>query len=973
MSSFGQPGPRSRRLHVAAVLVLLAMGLGLRLWTAWTLRYSTDPNLAVNGIMTKQIAEGSGFPVFYLGQEQVGTVEFFVAAPFCRLLGCNGFTMNFGVVLFGVAILLVAYLWARHLAGPAAGLAALALLVIGPEHFIRYTGGMGYAAITFTNAAVLAMAGPIVERFRRVGSFRIPDFLLLGFFAGLGWWSSPIIIFSIATAGLVLLMFLRGRLFHWRAWIGGIAGFSLGVAPWLIWNACHGFASLKISSKLGADQVLPDLISFFADTLLPLIGTRPLPRPLGIVLVIAVAALCLGIPVLIAQGLRRKDSSWRARLPSLAILALMLPVTALIYSLTRYGGDHTPRYLLPLVPPGAVACATAITLLGRRWRPAWILLPLLVLAQIPALKQHQAHAQIYAGTHARALQLAEFLRQESLQAAYIPYLDRGLNFELNEEFIFWPVNELRHVPYWDRIERDPRPAVIDHSNAVRRFLAMTDGSAQAAHVAGYDIAYHLSPPADELAEIPPDAIRSIQCDQGQELKPVLCDRMIGSRWRRDSKAAGWVAVHFSQAIPLRALRIEGASRRPPAVQLEGRSPGETAWKPLAGWMMPTDFSWWGPRLYSRGIFQRLEYRVPPREIESLRIRHAGGKRWDMSELRLFTSQGPAPDPREALASLRARLEQRPPARLYCDRWVGSQLRGNTSCRLETEHYVHDESDPAYDRTLTLEPGLALLVAAEDAAMTRAALAAAKIEMSETALGPWTLFDFGSGDWNAAYQGNRALHWTGSGVLLAGGRPWSLGLKHLGDSARAQDGREAEAEALYREALRVFPQNKPAADRLAELLRKTGRQQEAEEMEKTTAALWSPALPAAADFGRGVQLLGLSADPLPIERGKPLRLKTYWRCPPDRPVDSLAAFVHFRKDATRFQGDHPLAFDGWAEQPQPWVFVLENTIAVPAEIPAGTFHIDIGVFNVLTGKRLSARSELPVRRNAVRMPARVEVE
>ncbi len=142
MNSSGHPG-RRWPLAVAAGL-LLVLALGLRLWTAGTLRYSTDPNLAINGIMTKQIVAGTGYPPFFLGQEQVGTVEFFLAAPFCRMLGCNGFTMNLGVVLFGTAILLVVFFWARHLAGPAAGLAAMTLLVIGPEHFLRYTGGMGY-------------------------------------------------------------------------------------------------------------------------------------------------------------------------------------------------------------------------------------------------------------------------------------------------------------------------------------------------------------------------------------------------------------------------------------------------------------------------------------------------------------------------------------------------------------------------------------------------------------------------------------------------------------------------------------------------------------------------------------------------------------------------------------------------------------------------------------------------------------
>jgi hypothetical protein len=967
------PARKGRKplLYATMVLLLIAAALGLRLWTAWTLRYSTDPNLAVNGIMTKQIVAGTGFPLFYLGQEQVGTVEFFVAAPFCRLWGCNGFTLNFGVILFGVSILLVVFFWARHLAGPAAGLAALALLVIGPEHFLRYTGGMGYAAITFTNAMVLALTGPIIERIQRAGQIRALDFLLLGFFAGLGWWSSPMIVFSIAAAGLALLIFLRWRILFWRVLAGGLAGFALGAAPWLIWNTVHGFASLKVGSALGAGRFLPNLLSFFQDTLYPLFGVRPLPGPIGVALACVIAALCLCVPVLIAQGLRRKDSPWRDRLPSLVTLALVLPVTALIYSLTRYGADHTPRYLLPLVPPGAVACAVAVTLLGRRSRRAWILLPLLILAQVPALKQYPPKVRQYAETHAQALQLAEFLRQQRLDAAYIPFLDRWLNFGLNEEFIFWPANGLRDEMYWERIERAPGPAVIGQSGPAKCFLEMTDGSAEAAHVAERSIRYHFAPPADGLAEISPNAISSIRSDQGEELKPILCDRMIESRWRNDPDADGWIDVHFADPVPLRAIRIEGGSRGTPILQLEGRLSGETEWCPLAGPMIPTDFSWWGPRLYWQGVFRRQEYRVRPREIEALRIRFAGGKRWAFSELRLFISSGPAPAG-QALSPLLDHLEQHKPAVLHCDRWVGSQLRGKVPFRLGTETYVRDASDPPYDQTIELTPGLVLLVAAEDVAMTRDALAAARIQMAETPLGSWTLFDFGQDHWDSRYEGIRALYWTGSGALLAGARALSIGWMQMADSLGRRNGFATEAEELYRAALRALPRNKLAADRLAELMRKAGRRREAEETERSAAELWTPALPAAVEFPGGLQLLGLTIAPLPVERGKAMHLQTYWRCPPNRPAGSQAVFVHFLRDGAWFQGDHPLAFDGQKEQPDSWVFVLENAIDVPAGIPGGSYQIEVGVFNPATGKRLSARTDLKARQNAVRMTSPVEV-
>ena len=969
MDSSAPTGRCTGRLGRAALAaLLLAAALGLRLWTAWTLRYSTDPNLAVNGIMAKQIADGTGYPPFFLGQEQVGTAEFFLAAPFCRLLGCNGFTMNFGVVLFGVAILGVAYFWARHLAGRAAGLTAMALLVVGPEHFLRYTGGMGYAAITFTNAMVLALTGPLLERIRRTGSLRTWEFAVLGFFAGLGWWSSPMAAFSLATAGLTLILFLRWRLFHWRAWTGGLLGFAVGAAPWLAWNAAHGFASLKVGGAVGAGHFASNLASFFKDTLYPLVGVRPLPTALGLALAIVVGASCLVVPLLLVAACTQKQGPWRTRLPSLAVLALALPATATIYSLTKYGADATPRYLLPLVPPGAVAIATAIVLLGRRWRPAWILLPALILAQLPALKQYPPKARQFAETHARALELAAFLRQQRIDAVYIPYLERRLNFELNEEFVFWPANGLRHEPYWNRIESSSRPAVLDQASAVNRFLAMTDGAASVAPVAGHKLYYDFTPPPDALEEIPPEDVLSIRSDQGAELKPILHDRMMAPRWSGESE--GWLEIRLAKPVALRAIRLEGVARGAPTLQVEAVLPGQTKGKQPNDWLIPTDFSWWGPRPYWQGIFRRTEYRVRAGSSDEYRIRFSKDKPWDLAELRLFTSAGPAPDPEPALTALRNRLDQRPPEILYCDRWTGSQLRGTVPFRIGSESYVRDASDPPFDSTLELVPGLALLVATDDVAMTHAALAKAHVRMAETPLGPWTLFTFGPGDWREAYAGMRALHWTGSGVLIAGARPLSLALTRLADSLPEPP--RAEIEQLCREALRAFPANKPAADRLAMLLRATNRAGEAKTIEQSSQRLWTPDLPVSANFRGGLTLLGLSVEPRPLTRGENFVLKSYWRCPPDFPAETYAAFVHFRGDAVPFQADHRLAFEDLKEQPYPWTFVLENSFAVPTDMPPGNCQIEIGVFNPVTGKRLTPQTEMPARRKAVRLADRIEV-
>src|SRR5262249_50674962 len=75
------------------------------------------------------------------------------------------------------------------------------------------------------------------------------DFIALGLFAGIGWWSLPEIVYFVLPAGLLVVgaIVQSGRSVKW--WAGRLGAALLaaiaGAFPWLWANVNSGFASIK--------------------------------------------------------------------------------------------------------------------------------------------------------------------------------------------------------------------------------------------------------------------------------------------------------------------------------------------------------------------------------------------------------------------------------------------------------------------------------------------------------------------------------------------------------------------------------------------------------------------------------------------------------------------------------------------------------------------------------------------------------
>jgi len=120
----------------------------------------------------------------------------------------------------------------------------------------------------------------------------------------------------------------------------------------------------------------------------------------------------------------------------------------------------------------------------------------------------------------------------------------------------------------------------------------------------------------------------------------------------------------------------------------------------------------------------------------------------------------------------------------------------------------------------------------------------------------------------------------------------------------------------------------------------------------------PAMPFPTDirFGGVIRLAGYALDPAAAPRGTAVRVTLYWQASGLRSADGRV-FLHLvdAKGNTVAQADGPPG--STAEPTSTWepgqVVTDVHTLALPATLPAGTYHLQVGLYALQTGDRLPA--------------------
>ncbi|MEU5913718.1 hypothetical protein [Micromonospora sp. NPDC047527] len=239
----GRPRPRrAARLGLVGWLTGLALltGIGYRLWLLAHATPPTNSDEATMGLAALHIARGEGFPVWFYGQQYMGALEAYLAAPVFALAGgpsLLGLRLP-TLALYALFLLLAWRLTLRLTRDRWFGLLVVALLALGSDRVVKnqlIAGGgypeMNVAGVTLALLAVDLAAGRSQRRLARWAAW--------GFLSGLMLWVDPLVLPYVLATGAVLVGFrhreLRGRA---GALLGSAA--VLGAAPLLAHSLLTG-------------------------------------------------------------------------------------------------------------------------------------------------------------------------------------------------------------------------------------------------------------------------------------------------------------------------------------------------------------------------------------------------------------------------------------------------------------------------------------------------------------------------------------------------------------------------------------------------------------------------------------------------------------------------------------------------------------------------------------------------------------
>ncbi len=451
-----------------------------------------DADEAAFGIMAERLLDGELPPLFHYGQNYQGTFEAWTLAFVFKLFGVSAQSLKwhaFCWYLLGMALILI--LAAREFRlGELAWLGAY--LAISPQFLSWFStkAWFGYDATWAMGAAVLVLTVSLA----RNASGRDWRWAMLGFLAGFGFYTLPIIVPFLVTSAVVLLRTTAKKLIG-RTGLLVIAGLAMGLVPMIVFDlATGGLASefVREGRVLGAPRLpgeRPFIDRFLGECVPVLLGARAVHEdqyehiPYALALVIYVLA-ALGIPDLARRLYADAKAFWKQGVSSIHFVFALLAIFTTI--LVVYGPFGIwPWYAWGVYPLLILSIAAGIRMLGRVLPAA---VPLMVVTVLfgnaygtlsTAAYMHQPTSLLKQGIllaqdHS---ELLDTLDRENIEAVLcdqgmdIPsqgggrdWIGERITFESEGRINGIDVFSRRHHHLAERLHHSPRIAYLFHRN-----------------------------------------------------------------------------------------------------------------------------------------------------------------------------------------------------------------------------------------------------------------------------------------------------------------------------------------------------------------------------------------------------------------------------------------------------------------------------------------------------------------------------
>lgn len=440
-----------RSLPIALVAGVVAIGAAIRLGILLSPLGRPDADEVVVGLMARHLWQ-DGYPPFLWGQPYGGTIEVLPVAISLRVFGSSIAAMRLPVIGLAAANAVLVWRVARRwLPEAQAQLAGLLLWVAAPAAVWLSVREM----LLYTPLVTIGLGLALLAcRLRDGGGVR--DAVVFGLLAGVGWWTSPTVLYFLVPAVVVAAPRLR-RLEGWRLVPAVGVGSVVGVWPWLRYNLASDFASLEVQKTFPVTGTYGErLRHFFTDGLPAVLGFRATFTYEWVLGGVGRAGYLAVLGVLVwglVRALRR--GAW----DGLGLLVFPFVFAYIPFVMD----DPNLRYLFFIVP--IVAVAVARVLVDRRAQVAVLALAIGITG---VGLQRMYEVSEVDGSRARIGNVGDLsaavavLDREHITAVHADYwVAYRIDFETGERIIAapsWGID--RYEPYTHQVAASPRSAWV---------------------------------------------------------------------------------------------------------------------------------------------------------------------------------------------------------------------------------------------------------------------------------------------------------------------------------------------------------------------------------------------------------------------------------------------------------------------------------------------------------------------------------
>jgi hypothetical protein len=445
------PGTRAALTVCVGLSVLFRLPLALQGGAGYV-----TPDGALSGIVALRMTSGAERLVFVPSVAYSGSLKSHLTAALMTLADpARAFAL--ASVLFYAGFVAAVFGLARAAArqDPRWTATAAALYVaFAPAFVTRYSlsNDGNYVEVLALGTAALLLA----LRWGRRTDSSLPLGVLIGVLLGLAFWCHVLALAHVLTAGLWML--LAGRARGLRAAPAVVLGFLLGAWPAVLWNATHGWETVRYlvpggeGVDPGALPVFARLAGVFAGQWPVLLGYDP---GNGAVADVALRVFSTGALIAFAWAVVAAWRSPRDEAARLLLILLAVNLGLALLALPVIPGN--PRYLLFSIAAVAVLLARLLEAPPRRW----IMAALVAAGALSALAQ--APGALRADAQWRAF-VAD-LEGAGIHACHTDfYLATKVNFLSAERVVcsakLGPTTTEYFLDYRSRAEQAPAAALI---------------------------------------------------------------------------------------------------------------------------------------------------------------------------------------------------------------------------------------------------------------------------------------------------------------------------------------------------------------------------------------------------------------------------------------------------------------------------------------------------------------------------------